>query len=80
VVYFDGQYGVSTVTLANATSSGTYLELINLGATNVVVIDGSANITTFPAGYTTWTNGQYDVMTYRSVSTNWICTGTFAGE
>jgi hypothetical protein len=80
VYCFDGQYGVSTVTLANASSSGMYLELINLGATNVVVIDGDANLTTLPAGYTAWTNGQYDGMKFRSVSTNWINTGTFASE
>jgi hypothetical protein len=73
-VYFvSGQYGVVTMALATA-SSEMAVDIINLGATNVVFAESTW--TFIPTGYTEWTNGQYDVMSFRSQSTNWICTGT----
>lgn len=80
VYFIAGQYGVVTMTLANATASGMPLTFINTVATNVVLEDSAANLTTMPSGYTTWTNGQYDGMEYVSSGTNWYFKSTIVGN
>ena len=74
--YVAGQYGVVTMNIANATSPGMFLTIVNLVGTNVVIEDSTTSMVTFPSGFTSWTNGQYDIMQFVSESTNWHCVGT----
>jgi len=63
---------VTTVTVANASTAGTYLEMVNMAATNVIFAD-SANVQSTGA----ITLGQYDSAVFRAYATNqWVLLST----
>jgi hypothetical protein len=74
VVYVAGQYGVVTMTLANASSPGMYVTIVNTVATNVELAEVAGRIQ-MPASWGTVTNGQWDTISFTSYSTQWVCTG-----
>lgn len=76
VVFIAGHSAVVTMTLANATAPGQYVEIWNAVGTNIVFND-SELVNIQNGASTSVTNGQWDVIKFRAYTTNWNCLGVW---
>lgn len=74
IVFVGGHSGIVTMTLANASSPGMEVTIINTVGTNVVIEEVSGRVE-MPAAWGSITNGILDTISFTSYTTNWVCTG-----